>query len=75
MSDTGNPSRRAQRALAKQRQKRLRTIVPVAALGVVGVIVVAVLSLGGGKDTVTLRIDLDDFTIEGDLVVPAGRFS
>jgi plastocyanin len=72
MSDRGKPSLRAQRALAKQRQKRLRVIVPIAALAVVGVIVVVVVSMGGGTDKFTLRVDLDDYTIEGNLVVPAG---
>jgi len=72
MSNKSNSSRRAQRAIAAQRKKRLRTLWVVGALVVAAIVVVGFLSIGGGSDSFTIDVALDDFSIEGDLEAPAG---
>jgi hypothetical protein len=65
-------SRRAQRAIAHQRQKRRRIAWVLGGVAAVAIVVVGFLTLGGGDDAFTIDVALDDFSIEGDLVAPAG---
>jgi uncharacterized cupredoxin-like copper-binding protein len=68
------PSRREQRYLQAKARRRRQIVAGLGAVvvAVVVVVVIVIASGGGGESTVVARLTLDDYTITGDLEVPAG---
>ncbi|MDH3706265.1 MAG: cupredoxin domain-containing protein [Acidimicrobiia bacterium] len=68
------PSRREQRYLEQKARKRRMVLLGVGALVLVllGGLALLLADGGGGDDKVVASLTLDEYTIEGDLEIPAG---